>query len=127
MWSRRDLRLLVRVMRQANNDARHENMRIPSKGDRIEIRRNGISLRGTVFHSDQLQILVKWDNGRSSSLRVGSDRFAIVDTHEEAAERERFAISRGPAQERRNPAASLPAGERVHAGPRPHTLPADPD
>jgi len=114
-------------MRQANNDARHENMRIPSKGDRIEIIRNGISLRGTVFYSDQLQILVKWDNGRSSSLRVGSDRFAIVDTHEEAAERERFAISRGPAQERRNAAASLSAGERVHAGPRPHTLPADPD
>jgi hypothetical protein len=53
--------------------------RIPSKGERIEIRRNGVSVRGTVCHSDQLQILVKWDNGRSSSLRVGSDRFDIVD------------------------------------------------
>ena len=54
-------------------------MDIPSKGERIEVRRTGISVRGTVFYSDQLQILVKWDNGRSSSLRVGSDRFAVVD------------------------------------------------
>ena len=51
----------------------------PSKGERIEIRRVGISVRGTVFYSDQLQILVKWDDGRSSSLRVGNDRFAVVD------------------------------------------------
>jgi hypothetical protein len=58
--------------------------RIPSKGERIEIRRSGVSVRGTVCHSDQLQLLVKWDNGRSSSLRVGSDRFAIVDPLEEA-------------------------------------------
>jgi hypothetical protein len=70
-------------------------MRIPSKGDRIEIRRNGISLRGVVFYSDQLQILVMLDNDRSRSLRVGSDRFAIVDPQEEAAERERFAIGPG--------------------------------
>ena len=54
-------------------------MDIPSKGERIEVRRTGISVRGTVFYSDQMQILVKGDNGRSSSLRVGSDRFAVVD------------------------------------------------
>jgi hypothetical protein len=30
----------------------------------------GVHLRGTVFYSDQLQILVKRDNRRSQSLRV---------------------------------------------------------
>ena len=31
----------------------------------------GVRVRGTVFYSDQLQILVKWDDGRSESLRPG--------------------------------------------------------
>jgi hypothetical protein len=35
--------------------------------------------RGTVFYSDELQILVKWDSGKSTSLRPGTDRFKIVD------------------------------------------------
>jgi len=54
---------------------------IPSKGDRIELLRTqtGVRLRGTVFYADQLQILVRWDNGRSQSLRVGVDRFRIVE------------------------------------------------
>jgi hypothetical protein len=54
---------------------------IPSKGDRIELLRTqtGVHLRGTVFYSDQLQILVKWDNGRSQSLRVGVDRYRIIE------------------------------------------------
>ncbi|MGZ4409774.1 MAG: hypothetical protein ACXVY6_13485 [Gaiellaceae bacterium] len=54
---------------------------IPSKGDRIELRRTqtGIRLRGTVFYSDQLQILVKWDNGRSQSLRPGVDPYRIIE------------------------------------------------
>jgi hypothetical protein len=53
---------------------------IPQKGDRIELGqpRNGVRLRGTVFYSDQLQILVKWDNGRSESLRPGVDRVRIL-------------------------------------------------
>lgn len=53
---------------------------IPQKGDRIELAqpRNGVRLRGTVFYSDQLQILVKWDNGRSESLRPGVDRVRIL-------------------------------------------------
>ena len=53
---------------------------IPRKGERIELLqpRMGVRARGTVFYSDQLQILVKWDNGRSESLRPGVDRFRIV-------------------------------------------------
>jgi hypothetical protein len=53
---------------------------IPSKGERIELLRPrlGIRVRGTVFYADQLQILVKWDDGRSESLRPGVDRFRIV-------------------------------------------------
>ena len=54
---------------------------IPSKGDRIELLRTqtGVRLRGTVFYADQLQILVRWDNGRSQSLRVGVDQYKILE------------------------------------------------
>ena len=53
---------------------------VPRKGDRIELRggRLGVCVRGTVFYSDHVQILVKWDDGRSTSLRPGIDRFRIV-------------------------------------------------
>jgi hypothetical protein len=53
---------------------------IPSKGDRIELLRTrmGIRLTGTVYYSDQLQILVKWDDGSSQNLRVGVDRYRIL-------------------------------------------------
>ena len=53
---------------------------IPSKGDRIELLRTrmGIRLTGTVYYADQLQILVKWDNGSSQSLRVGVDGYRIL-------------------------------------------------
>jgi Domain of unknown function (DUF4314) len=58
----------------------HERTKIPSKGDRIELLRTetGVRVRGTVYYADQLQILVKWDNGRSQSLRPGVDRFRII-------------------------------------------------
>jgi hypothetical protein len=54
---------------------------IPSKGDRIELlrTRRGIRLIGTVYYADQLQILVKWDNGSSQGLRVGVDRYRILE------------------------------------------------
>jgi len=54
---------------------------VPRKGDRIELVRSraGIRTRGTVHHVDQSQILVKWDDGRSESLRPGLDRFRIID------------------------------------------------
>ena len=53
---------------------------IPSKGDRIELLRTrmGVRLTGTVYYSDQLQILVNWDNGSSQSLRVGVDLYRIL-------------------------------------------------
>jgi len=53
---------------------------IPNKGDRIELleARAGVRLRGTVFHVDQVQILVKWDNGRSGSLSPGAGGYRIV-------------------------------------------------
>jgi hypothetical protein len=54
---------------------------IPSKGDRIQLLRARMGVRptGTVYYSDQLQILVKWDNGHSQSLRVGVDRYRIIE------------------------------------------------
>ncbi|MBA3736713.1 MAG: hypothetical protein H0W90_16245 [Actinobacteria bacterium] len=54
---------------------------IPSKGDRIQLLQTHLGIRvcGTVFYSDQLQLLVRWDNGRSQSLRVGVDRFRIIN------------------------------------------------
>jgi hypothetical protein len=54
---------------------------VPRRGDRIELLspRMGVRVRGTVFYSDQLQILVKWDDGRSEGLRPGSDRFRIIE------------------------------------------------
>ena len=54
---------------------------LPSKGDRIELLRKhfGIRPRGTVYYSDHRQILVKWDNGRSQSLRPEADRFRIIE------------------------------------------------
>jgi hypothetical protein len=60
----------------------HRDDRTPSKGDRIELfqRRTGVAVRGTVFYSDQLQLLVKWDDGRSGSLRQGgTSGFRIVE------------------------------------------------
>ena len=56
-----------------------------SKGDRLELRKLGLILRGTVLYADQVQVLVKWDNGRSSSLRAGVDdldvTYAEVTSH----------------------------------------------
>jgi hypothetical protein len=53
----------------------------PSKGQRIELlgTRFGVRMVGTVYYSDRLQVLVKWDNGSSQSLRPGVDRFRVVD------------------------------------------------
>jgi hypothetical protein len=66
-------------MESAANEGK-EPAGIPSKGDRIELLRTqtGVRLRGTVYYADQLQILVRWDNNQSQSLRVGVDRFRII-------------------------------------------------
>ena len=69
------------LMRRKETSSEHgASERIPNKGERVERPRTGILLRGTVFYSDQLQILVKWDNGRSESLRPGRDRFRVIST-----------------------------------------------
>jgi hypothetical protein len=79
--SRRGTLLPMPVSMRDAAHRRHEAGGIPSKGDRIELLRTetGVHLRGTVFYSDQLQILVKWDDGRSQSLRVGVDRFRTIE------------------------------------------------
>jgi hypothetical protein len=58
----------------------HKNEDIPAKGERIELLRAhlGVRRRGTVFYSDQLQILVKWDDGRSEGIRPGIDSFRVI-------------------------------------------------
>jgi hypothetical protein len=68
-------------MAQRPNDHDEASAALPKKGQRIELLRTemGVRLRGTVFYSDHLQILVKWDNGRSQSLRPGVDRFRIIE------------------------------------------------
>ena len=40
----------------------------------------GVSQLGTVHYADQIQVLVKWDDGASSSLRVGVHELRVV-TH----------------------------------------------
>ena len=68
-------------MRQNETHEDKGRKRIPSKGERIELLRPrmGVRVRGTVFYSDQLQILVKWDDGRSQSLRPEIDQFRIIE------------------------------------------------
>jgi len=51
---------------------------IPSKGDRVEQRRMGVVRHGHVWYADQLQVLVKWEDGKSSSLRLGCDFIATA-------------------------------------------------
>ena len=59
---------------------------IPSKGDRVEQRRKGVIRHGHVWYADQLQVLVKWEDGKSSSLRLGCDY--IVTAADQAARSE---------------------------------------
>ncbi len=61
---------------------------IPSKGDQVEQRRLGVIRRGYVWYADQLQVLVKWEDGKSSSLRLGSDLHLIATAAVDAPRRE---------------------------------------
>ena len=77
---------IFRFLTDARTFIERDHMRIfcPSlrKGERIELLlpRLGIRPRGTVFYADELQILVKWDDGRSESLRPQfADRFRILE------------------------------------------------
>jgi len=64
----------------ARNPESHSGL--PNKGDRIELFRTETGVRqrlvGTVFYVDHVQILVKWDDGRSQSLRPGAERFRVI-------------------------------------------------
>jgi hypothetical protein len=64
---------------ERSNDGAQPNGRIPSKGDRIEIEKTGTRMRATVYYADHLQILVKFDNGLSRSLRPGRDAYRIIE------------------------------------------------
>ena len=55
---------------------------VPAPGDRIDVcipRLSG-QRQGTIEYLDELQILVKWDDGTSGSLRrgVSEDRFRVL-------------------------------------------------
>ena len=65
---------------ERSNDAR-ANAYVPSKGERIELakRTTGVRARGTVFYADQLQILVKLDDGHSQSLRTDREAYRIIE------------------------------------------------
>jgi hypothetical protein len=73
------------------------NHKIPSRGDQVEQRRNGIRRSGYVWYSDQLQVLVKWQDGKSSSLRIGRDQFLI----ETAAGEDSRGLNESPETNRR--------------------------
>jgi hypothetical protein len=51
---------------------------IPSRGERIAQVRFGVQRLGTVWYSDRLQVLVRWDEGTSSSLRLGSEELYVL-------------------------------------------------
>ena len=51
---------------------------IPSKGDRVEQHRMGVIRHGYVWYADHLQVLVKWEDCESSSLRLGWDYIATA-------------------------------------------------
>ena len=66
-------------------EQRRKKETLPSRGDRIELAQGlGFSVRGTVQYVDQVQALVKLDDGRSRSLRIGIDGFRIVSPDETA-------------------------------------------
>ena len=53
-------------------------LHIPSRGDRVAQMRCGVQRIGTVWYSDQIQVLVRWDEGTSSSLRLESDELYVL-------------------------------------------------
>jgi len=58
---------------------RGERWIIPPIGARVVSRRSGVEREGTVQYSDPLQVLVKWDDGTSSSLPAQLARRQLLD------------------------------------------------
>ena len=81
-WTRALADHFEREAAQAEERRRGETL--PSRDDRIELaeREFGLRLRGTVQYVDRVQVLVKLDDGRSKSLRVGTDGFRIIPRDE---------------------------------------------
>ena len=67
--------------------------KIPSKGDLIEQHQTGVTRLGYVWYADQLQVLVKWHDGKSSSLRLDRDNFSILATAQEVVTESRATAS----------------------------------
>jgi hypothetical protein len=87
-----------------------ENHKIPSKGDQVEQRRLGISRIGYVWYSDQLQVLVKWQDGKSSSLRIGRDQFSIQPATNEDSRSLTESTEPAPTRSAHNDSDKKPAG-----------------
>jgi hypothetical protein len=51
---------------------------LPTKGEKVERVRNGVTVRGKIQYADELQVLVKWDDGSSSSFRVDKGELRSV-------------------------------------------------
>lgn len=51
---------------------------IPLRGERVEQTRGGTRRIGTVCYADQLQVLVKWDDGSSSSLPLAKAELRVL-------------------------------------------------
>jgi hypothetical protein len=60
-----------------NSEMPGAGLRLPNHGDEVEQLRAGVRRVGRVWYVDYLQVLVKWHDGRSSSLRPGRDRFYV--------------------------------------------------
>jgi hypothetical protein len=52
---------------------------VPRIGDRVERCRAGVAKWGRVHYADELQALVKWDDGSSSSVRLDRERLRIIE------------------------------------------------
>jgi hypothetical protein len=86
---------------------------IPSKGDLVEQLRMGVSRVGVVWYADQLQVLVKWQDGRSSSLRLGREQFSIrTAAAEDARSLNGWLPGSSPSAERQSDGEQVAEAER---------------
>jgi len=59
-------------------------MTVPSIGDRVERTLAGVSKRGRVHYADELQALVKWEDGSSSSIRLDREPLRVLEPSRDA-------------------------------------------